>query len=420
MPRQPAVRQSIPRTQNFFLRSEVFNVSPWEAMQGGSLLADAIPTSPLEGKGMTAMVENATNGRRYTGQVPNSYLLGKVVTFRVFAKKGARNYVLMFCNTGSALAWFNLNTGTVDAVSGGAIGRMVAQADGSYSCEITVTLTSLSALYIEAINVLGELGYQGVNNTQAIYITGAQAVVGSRPGDYVETEGVAVNTGNLRKLAVDRQAIPTQQNLFEYSEFSENEVGWYQYAATATPVESSNPLGTLVAEVVEDDTDDFHGIYQGFPSLTGEYGEIKPTLLVYFYAAVKKAVGRYVCVDLFLSLGDTFITVDLETGTVIDLFTTEEEGIITDFDGGLIPEEDGWYLVWITCKVRSDYPLNQMSGYVLNSSGEEGYNGIVYQGDGESSFLFGGANFAIADHMTLYKLTDGAVFDEGKVRSKIT
>lgn len=223
-----------------------------------------------------------------------------------------------------------------------------------------------------------------------------------------------------RVPAVGRVMIPTQQNLFEYSEFSENEVGWYQYAAVATPVESSNPLGTLVAEVVEDDTDDFHGIYQGFTSLTGEYGEIKPTLPVFFSAAVKKAVGRYVCVDMFLSLGDTFITVDLETGSIIDLFTTEEEGIITDLDGGLIPEGDEWYLAWITCKVRSDYPLNQMSGYVLNSSGEEGYNGIAYQGDGESSFLFGGANFALTNRITPYKLTDGLVFDEGRVRPKIT
>ena len=223
-----------------------------------------------------------------------------------------------------------------------------------------------------------------------------------------------------RVPAVGRVIIPTQQNFFRYSQ-EVTEDGFVNYAAGAELSAEVSPLGGQVWEITEDETDDFHGIYQGFLTATGVHGVPPNQMPVFFWAKVKKDVGRYVALDMFLNLGDIFIIADLETGTVIDVDHTEEDAWrVGDLAGGMRAEADGWYTVWITCRITSDYPLNQMSAYVLNSNGEEGYAGIVYIGDGESSVLFGGANFALTNRELPYKFTDGTIFDEGNTRLLIT
>lgn len=423
MARKTAVRKPIPQVQNLFLRSENFGVSPWEVMQGGTLLADAIPTSPLEGKGMTAMVESGANARRYTGQTPPSNMLGKVVTFRVFAKKGTRNYVLMFCNTGTALVWFNLNTGTVDSVSGGATGRMVEQADGSYSCELTVKLTSLSALYIEAISVLGELGYQGVNGNQAIYITGAQAVIGSRIGNYVETAGVRVNTGNLRKIA-DREPLILSQNLLIDSAELNTE-NTFILAGAIDEVNQLNPLNNsgIVYRISDDETEGYHGIGQGFYNLTNpRYNNLVRDWPICVWALVKPDTTNLVALDFFLLGADTWGLFDLENEEVLELLTAEVAGVAKNIEGRITKRPDGWYLIEVNLIANNSidiYPFKDLGVYVLGSQGAMGdQTSIFYEGDG-SSFLCAGWGVALSNQSSLVVSEDEPINDDGVMRKKI-
>lgn len=423
MARKTAVRKPIPQVQNLFLRSENFGVSPWEAMQGGTLLADAIPTSPLEGKGMTAMVESGANARRYTGQTPPSNMLGKVVTFRVFAKKGTRNYLLLFCNTGTALVWFNLNTGVVETTSGGATGRMIEQDDGSYSCELTVKLTSLSSLYIEAIAVLGELGYQGVNGAQAVYITGAQAVIGKRTGDYVETAGVRVNTGNLRKTA-DRKPIIQTQNLLLDSAVLDSENNFI-LEGTIEEVEELNPLNgsNIVYRITDNEVDQYHGLGQGFAHLTApKYQNVLRDWPICLWALVKPETMNLVALDFLLLGADTWGLFDLENEEVLELLTAEVAGVAKNIEGRITKREDGWYLIEVNLIANNSqdiYPFTDLGVYVLSSLAAEGnQTSIFYPGSGQS-FLCAGYGVTLSNQSSLVVSEDEPVNEDGTMRKKI-
>lgn len=219
-----------------------------------------------------------------------------------------------------------------------------------------------------------------------------------------------------RTLAANRLVIPVQQNLLAYSEAADE---WLSDAITIEEVGGSSPLSTTIFEITETTDNNYHTIYQGFPA-GGIFENSEILQPIYYYAALKKSASAYASLDLLLALGNTFITVDLEEGTVIDVDTTEGAAVVQDLAGGLIEQEDGWFLVWLTCKVTTSYHLSEQSVYVMTSNGAEGVAGLSYAGNGSRSILFGGANFALTNHRTPYRLTEGTVYNDGMGRVLIS
>ena len=116
-------------------------------------------------------------------------------TQSVYAKAGGRRFLQV--GVGSAFAGFDLETGDKTAAAGGVSSKIEALPNGWYRCIVTIARTigeSLSTIFI-ATSVLSNSGTGRAslgNDSDGIFLWGAQLVEGSQPLSYIRTEATAV------------------------------------------------------------------------------------------------------------------------------------------------------------------------------------------------------------------------------------
>jgi hypothetical protein len=176
-----------PQRTNVFTYSNTFSNAAWDkggvTLTGGQVGVNTSSDAFL-------MTEDSANSVHRMQQTP---VISGVSTISVYAKANTRNFLYLrgVQSSVNARAWFNLSTGTVGTLEGGATAKMTASANGYYRCEMTLNHDLGFELYIGMSSTNGGLSYQG-NGTGSIFIQNAQAEVGSYATSYIPTLGASV------------------------------------------------------------------------------------------------------------------------------------------------------------------------------------------------------------------------------------
>lgn len=144
--------------------------------------------NPLNGQvTMFKGLETVTNAQHYLTQ--NYTFTAASYTFAIFVAGGlGRDYQYLRINDGTSdhACFFNTTTGTVGTASGGAVGVMYAQSDGSYLLAITATCAAGSgAVYVQSASNSSTVSYAG-DVTKGFYAWGASLFLGAI-GPYITT-----------------------------------------------------------------------------------------------------------------------------------------------------------------------------------------------------------------------------------------
>lgn len=179
-----------PQRTNLFTRSNDFDNADWGktnvSVTGGQLGVNVSSDAFL-------MTENSVNGLHVLGQVP---VVSGIHTVSIYAKAGTRNFVyLRGVQDGvNARAWFNLATGAVGTLEGGANAKINPSANGYYKCEMTLNHDSGFEFYIGMSENDGIPSYTG-NGTGSVFIQNAQLETGSVATSYIPTTNATATRG---------------------------------------------------------------------------------------------------------------------------------------------------------------------------------------------------------------------------------
>lgn len=147
------------------------------------------------------------------------------MTTSVYAKAGTRNWAYLTLNDApGSIAWFNLATGTVGTVQGGALARITSESNGWYRCEVTVSPTAVSVGFLTNASyglTSGDAVTGGVGDgTGTIYLWGPQTEYSNGANDYDPVVGAQL--ANTTYFSPSRIRQP--QNLITWSEDFSNAV----------------------------------------------------------------------------------------------------------------------------------------------------------------------------------------------------
>ena len=175
--------------QNLALQS-TFSTG-WSTSFSGSVSGNASGTNSPEGSGNAALLSVVTTAFSSIWRTITT-VSGSVYTASVFAKKRDKDF-LYFVNLAgnTAVAWFNLASGTVGTVGANTTARIENYGNGWYRCSITQTAGGTTS-YIQ-------FGLSDANNTNAAassgsnFVFGAQFELGSVATTYIPTTSGAVS-----------------------------------------------------------------------------------------------------------------------------------------------------------------------------------------------------------------------------------
>jgi hypothetical protein len=177
---------------NLLRQSQTFQTA-WTVARS-SVSADAI-TAPDNLMTGDKLVEDTTASN--THFVNQSVALSALVyTYSVYLKAGERTWARVTLLDGAATfgAYFNLSTGAIGALAGGATAAISSVGNGWYRCSITTTTATATATgNARVILATGNNGqtYTG-DGTSGIYIWGAQIEAGASATSYIPTTTAAV------------------------------------------------------------------------------------------------------------------------------------------------------------------------------------------------------------------------------------
>lgn len=404
---------------NLMTNSERFEVSPWAKNIGvyiipaAAIAPDGTLTAIKLAETTAASMEHTLNWTQTVSNVTQ--------TVSVYAKPAGRSLLALgFGNWAgaSALAWFNLSTGTVSGQStanadyGVPTTRIEAAGDGWYRCSVTVTKGSVNttntAIFLPA-SVSGSVSYTG-DGTSGLYLWGAQLETGSSLATYVpslpsftsraSTASYFDSKGLLKYAAVNEarsQYLPSNltlapkllaenaaTNLLQYSEQLDNAY-WTPTRATVSNTGVAAPDGTATGEkLVEDTTATSTHWTTRVVTITGGTN--------YACSVFAKKAERS---RLVLTTNDGYTSLDavfnLDTG-VVDFASSTLTTILT-------PCSNGWY----RCSVirATNAAATFITVLFALDSGTSGGASTTYTGNGTSGLYLWGAQLE-ASALTSY------------------
>ena len=169
---------------NLLLQSNTFNTT-W-ATVASTIATTVATTDPTGGSNAWILTPTSSVTTGLSQTVSNT---NGIYTFSLYAKAGTATWLRLFASSTSpsAPAWFNLSTGVVGTVQGGATATITSVGDGWYRC----TVSSLSNGSI-GIRVADADASTSGTNGQYIYIYGSQIEIGNTANTYIPTTTTAI------------------------------------------------------------------------------------------------------------------------------------------------------------------------------------------------------------------------------------
>lgn len=183
--------QESPKT-NILLQSEALSTAPWSVTGTATLTLNAI-LAP-DGTNTGAFLAETTNlaSQYFISQAGG--INGTLYNYSIFAKAGTRNWLRLEQGTGGGGAWFNLATGTVGTINGGASASMEAWNNGWYRCSLSRNMDAIQAFYAFAQSQDAQFAYDGTAGN-GIYLWGGHAeatVANAYSSSYIPTVAAPV------------------------------------------------------------------------------------------------------------------------------------------------------------------------------------------------------------------------------------
>jgi len=208
-----------PQRTNIARYSQDMDVSgTWGVDTGVSVIANSsISPSGLQNAETISITANSIFIRGIH-QYP-SFAVSSTYTLSVFAKKNTVNFLGIKATalTGSPIAWFDLNNGTVGTVQSGITsGNIISVGNGWYRCSILITTPAVIVVNRFDLAVFNTNGSQACNNGDSIFVFGAQAELGAYPTSYIPTTTATVtrNLDNCYKTGISTDILNSSEGTF--------------------------------------------------------------------------------------------------------------------------------------------------------------------------------------------------------------
>jgi hypothetical protein len=374
---------------NLVLQSETFSNASWT--KSASTITDNATTAPngtTTADKLIALLYGGTLTQHRIDQTTVS--ASGSYTFSVYAKKGEIEFISL--RIGLAIAYFNLNNGSVSNVSAGIVASSVDAGSGWY--RLIITKASATANEVVRINLspsVGLLDFIG-NDTDGAFIWGAQYELNDIATDYIATTTAAVSVGpvaNLPRLdylgsSCGKLLLEGQRtNLALFSEQFDNAV-WTKTNATISANATTSPDGYANADsLIDNTTNAVHRINTGNINVTSA----NAYTLSFF---VKKGYVDYVHVEFpSAEFGSNKAVFNIDNGTI----TSETIANSAKIESYI----NGWYRCSLTLTATSS---GAFAKFYINPSTSS--TSTSYIGTNSVSVYLWGAQLEAGAYATSY------------------